>query len=175
MKTLVKTIDELQQDYENLPDDMKQDLSWWIRTFIQPAKRFNHLISSYGLKHLFEAVVREYVTNDQFKGAMLKAGYSPYDPAKLNWYFKIYKVSLHSDVVSFYDWCIAKYKGLDNAAGDLARDMSSDGCFPSTVAEKSVILNYLFRRGACEAAIDTFQRVWGCYESEVLNQDHHSR
>ena len=68
----------------------------------------------------------------------------------------------------FYDWCVSQYLKKDNAAGDLAQDMRSDSRFPRTIAEKSVILNYLRRRGACEAAIKTFHRVWERYQEEVL-------
>lgn len=164
----IMTVDEIQQEFEQLPEDMKHDLTWWIGEFIRPSKRFNHRESSYRLKHLFEAVVHNYISNDQFKGAMLNAGYAPYAPEERNWCFRIQKVNLQSEIVNFYDWCVSEFSNQDSAGGDLARGMRTDGLFPR-VANKSVILNYLRRRGTYEAAIDTFYRVWERYQDEVLN------
>lgn len=165
----METMEQIKAEYKHLSKDMKELLSWWIVEFMKPTKNINHLQSSYFLKHQFTAVVHEYVSNAQFKMAMQKAGYSPCDPTELNWHFRIRKVDIGPKVISFYDWCISNYVALDNAAGDLARDMRADRDCPKTVTEKSVLFNYLHRRRACEAAIDTFCRVWNLYDAEVLN------
>lgn len=48
--------------------------------------------TSYGLKHYFECFpMGFYITNGQFKGAMLKAGYKVKDKTALNWQFNIDK------------------------------------------------------------------------------------
>ncbi len=54
---------------------------------MEPAKSYEEQ-TSYGLKHNFE---REafYITNGQFKGAMLSLGYAPKDENALNWEFKV--------------------------------------------------------------------------------------
>ena len=59
--------------------------------------------TSYGIKHDFE---REgfYLTNGQFKGAMLAAGYDPEKANELNWTFKIKPVQgpgSHTDPEKF--------------------------------------------------------------------------
>jgi len=44
-------------------------------------------LTSYGMKHRFEAATKTYVTNGVFKGAMLAAGFEPKDPREQNWAF----------------------------------------------------------------------------------------
>ncbi|SPF47575.1 conserved hypothetical protein [Candidatus Desulfosporosinus infrequens] len=165
----METMEQIKAEYGNLSKDMKELLSWWLKEFVRPEKHYNHQQSSYRLKHLFEQVVHEYLSNGQLKMAMLKAGYKPLDQSELNWHFKIRKVDIRPKVKSFYDWCISNYENQDNPAGDLTRDMQGDRDYPETVAEKSVIINYLRRRRACKEALDTFNRVWNLYEDEVLN------
>lgn len=70
--------------------------------FIRPMKRVNE--SSYGLKHLFEGTERGfYVTNGQFKMAMLFAGFAPDDPRDHNWSYKRLWFSKDWDTKS-YPW-----------------------------------------------------------------------
>jgi hypothetical protein len=46
--------------------------------------------TSYGLKHIFERSDNGfYVTNDQFKAAMERCGFSPVKRSELNWRFRI--------------------------------------------------------------------------------------
>jgi hypothetical protein len=40
--------------------------------------------SSYGLKHLYKRETGNYVTNGQFKGAMILYGYDPINPRYIN-------------------------------------------------------------------------------------------
>lgn len=70
---------------------------------INKIKTFNTRHSSYGLKHLFERRYREvltgtfegsYVTNGQFKGAMLEAGFEVKDKSQLNWHFNVSEKSI---------------------------------------------------------------------------------
>ena len=62
----------------------------WIRENIRPRKTPNKMHTSYGLKHIFEESERGfYVTNNQFKDAMLTAGFAPVDPNRKNWWYCI--------------------------------------------------------------------------------------
>lgn len=79
-------------DYEELSQKEKLELSLWIYTHFEPSKRAYTKSSSYGLKHDFERDTRIYVTNGQFKGAMLARGYKVKDEKALNWYFKMKKI-----------------------------------------------------------------------------------
>lgn len=81
-------------EYHNLPEYKKQALKRWINKALKPfeTKQYYPHHSSYGLKHKFESsVVGFYVTNGQFKGAMLECGFIPKDQEELNWVFKLGK------------------------------------------------------------------------------------
>ena len=90
-----KAIDEAARLALDLPDEYDQlspaelaTLLEWIRLAIKPAKTAV-IGSSYGIKHDFEDVTYLYVTNGQFKGAMLAAGYAPVNRGERNWRFRI--------------------------------------------------------------------------------------
>lgn len=53
----------------------------------------NYDKSSYGLKHILEKDTGLYLTNNEFKDAMLMCGYEPINPNELNWYYQISKKS----------------------------------------------------------------------------------
>jgi hypothetical protein len=73
--------------YAKLPDGKKTALQGWIREALLPSDAKGHY-SSYGLKHAFaDSDVGFYVTNGEFKGAMLVAGYGPINRHALNWMF----------------------------------------------------------------------------------------
>lgn len=79
--------------WDELSEPDKLHLLRYIWANFEPMKRtakrqYNRNHSSYTLKHRYEAV-GSYVTNGQFKAAMLLCGYAPEDPAALNWRFKI--------------------------------------------------------------------------------------
>ncbi len=73
--------------YEKLSDAEKQALRYWIDHSVAYSRRADSS-TSYGLKHHFE---REgfYISNGQFKAAMVLAGHDPQDIYALNWIFKI--------------------------------------------------------------------------------------
>src|SRR5215207_4968493 len=73
--------------YDNLSPVEQATLLEWMRLAIKPAKTVAPS-TSYGIKHDFEKV-GFYITNGQFKGAMLTAGYPPANPNELNWEFRI--------------------------------------------------------------------------------------
>ena len=61
----------------------------WIRKNIIPRKTFNLTASSYRLKHYLERDTGLYLTNNEFKDAMLICGYTPYYENELNWHYRI--------------------------------------------------------------------------------------
>lgn len=61
----------------------------WIHYHISPASKTDTRHSSYSLKHMVENDIGFYITNNQFKDAMLLCGYQPVDANKTNWLFKI--------------------------------------------------------------------------------------
>lgn len=80
-------------DYElmtELPERYQKYLLEWIDDNISPAKRRNPRHSSYSLKHRFEHSEHGcYLTNNQFKDAMMAKGYMPTNQHDLNWQYKI--------------------------------------------------------------------------------------
>jgi len=85
----METMEQIKAEYDHLSKDMKELLNWWLNEFVKPEKHYNHIPSSYRLKHLFEEVVHEYLSNGQLKMAMLKAGFEPLNQTVLNWHFKL--------------------------------------------------------------------------------------
>ena len=82
-------------EYNDLTSKEKEVLNEWIREVLEPCriKSFSRSIpTSYGLKHRFQySDVGFYVTNGQFKGAMLVAGFEPAYHDDLNWRFRLSK------------------------------------------------------------------------------------
>lgn len=65
----------------------------WIRDNIRPRKTLMLERSSYGLKHDLQRDTKLYLTNNEFKDAMLLCGYQPVDANQLNWCYCISKRS----------------------------------------------------------------------------------
>lgn len=73
----------------DLPEEKKNACITWIKMNIYPRATKNPSITSYGLKHCLERDTGIYLTNNQFKDAMLECGYEPCDPNELNWHYRI--------------------------------------------------------------------------------------
>ena len=61
----------------------------WIRNNIYPRKTVLHGRTSYGIKHLLERDTGIYLTNNEFKDAMMVCGFDPHNPNALNWEYCI--------------------------------------------------------------------------------------
>jgi hypothetical protein len=75
-------------------------LLYWITKAMEPAKSYEEQ-TSYGLKHNFEHEAF-YITNEQFKGAMLSLGYAPKDDNVPNWEFKVKQREKRSTKIQRY-------------------------------------------------------------------------
>jgi len=75
-------------EYDSLSAEAKQAVQYWISKAIHSANRIASS-SSYGLKHDYERESKHYLSNGEFKGAMLAAGYTPVNKDEKNWLFKI--------------------------------------------------------------------------------------
>lgn len=84
--------------FDQLSLEAQQHLLDWIESGLIPKQGFNERHTSYGLKHMYESQTRDgqdhYVTNGEFKGAMLKLGFKVKDEAAKNWVFNISQKSL---------------------------------------------------------------------------------
>ncbi|MBQ9347511.1 MAG: hypothetical protein IJT94_09270 [Oscillibacter sp.] len=149
------------------PADEMESVMSWIRKNILPAGEILPGRTSYGLKHLLQHDTGLYLTNNEFKDAMLLSGFEPVNPKELNWRYRILLTrEINSNPSPFFKWTADKYTGQDSLKGDFADDMVRDFGFP-TVARKDVILRYLARHGACDGAVRAFKELWSEYEREA--------
>lgn len=65
----------------------------WIDENFSPRRTKLPDVTSYGLKHLLQRDINIYLTNNQFKDAMMHCGYMPVDPNTCNWIYRISKDS----------------------------------------------------------------------------------
>jgi len=138
----------------------------WIRANIRKSNRILQGRTSYGLKHVLEHDTGLYLTNNEFKDAMLLAGFKPVNPSELNWRYRIVLTSsINHNPSPFFQWA-KQYENEPNPCGDFVGDMLRDFTFP-VFAERGVILRYLFRSGACSGAVDAFKELWRAYEREA--------
>ena len=76
-------------DFE-LSDIEKKALDNWITLNILPQKTPNKNYTSYALKNLFEESQDGFfITNKQFKEAMVRCNFVPVNKNKLNWDFRV--------------------------------------------------------------------------------------
>lgn len=96
------TCEKGHEDYELISDGEKpqhmpkelfeQRVFEWIDEFVSPSKRTLTNASSYSLKHRLANWYKStglYLTNNQFKDAMMIKGYMPVNSDELNWQYKI--------------------------------------------------------------------------------------
>ena len=142
----------------------------WIRENVIPANDVCTGRSSYGMKHLLDSDIKQYLTNNQFKDAMLLSGYHPADPNELNWH---YRAVLKRDVIlnpsPFYHWVQDNYAGKDSPEGDFAEDMARKSSDFPMVADYQTIRSYLTGRHACDGAIRVFKSLWKRYEAAGIS------
>lgn len=69
-------------------------ISWIFNTLV-PSKSINNNVDSYWIKHKFsDSLLGFYISNGQFKGAMILAGYRSIDMGQQNWHFNIKQASI---------------------------------------------------------------------------------
>ncbi|GAB2553475.1 hypothetical protein [Gracilibacillus alcaliphilus] len=81
--------------YEELTVEQQRILQDWIYVNFETSERFHLINASNNLKNLFENSPEGfYITNGQFKGAMINAGYKVKDETERNWCFNVSKRSV---------------------------------------------------------------------------------
>ena len=147
------------------PIEVTQTVGKWIKNNIEHADSILEDCTSYGLKHLLEHDTGVYLTNNEFKDAMLLAGFEPVDPDVLNWEYRIFLTRDRIwSVNPFFNWAKAYHGNDDTPEGDFVRDMAGDEAFPSFANDK-IILEYLEKTGTCEAAKEAFRKLWREYKA----------
>lgn len=74
--------------FDDLTEEEQESLVKWIRENFSPTMTVDPVSTSYGYKHMYQRDSNRYVTNGQFKGAMLVLGHKPVDEAAFNWSFR---------------------------------------------------------------------------------------
>ena len=86
-------------------DEVKKAVDGWIGKNIRTAKKILRGRTSYGMKHILEHDTDIYLTNNEFKDAMLLAGYSPVNPGELNWRYRIVLTrDINDNHSPFFKW-----------------------------------------------------------------------
>lgn len=88
--------DPVRAEYGGLPHSLldettsSADLAAWIAWAFRPSMRGRRRCDedSYALKHRAERQIGRYVNEDEFKAAMVAAGYEPMNPRKGSWRFR---------------------------------------------------------------------------------------
>lgn len=153
-------------DDKLITDDLKhyeiKQIGDWIKENVISSKKVYDQ-SSYSLKHILQHDIELYLTNNQFKDAMLLAGYEPVDPDQLNWHFKIIlRRDINNNPNPFVSW--AKYKSDTLPEFDFIVDMMNDKEFP-IFGDHHIIIEYL-TENASDVAIESFQNLWRKYTEE---------
>lgn len=140
-------------------------VSEWIKRNIKRSENVDYRHTSYGLKHILEEDTGIYLTNNQFKDAMLLAGYEPANSCDLNWNFRIV---LKKEVVTipnpFIKYLYVINESLNKAERHFFEDALMDRKFP-VFADRGIILNHLIFKDADENCIRVFKKLWRDYKN----------
>ena len=141
-------------------------VSGWIKKNIRVGKKILQGHTSYGLKHILNHDIGIYLTNNEFKDALLLAGIKPVNPNELNWRYRIELTQeINYNPSPFFRWA-KKFEKDDTPFGDFARDMLQDFKFPA-FAEHDIIARYLERDNSCRDAKEVFEKMWRKYVEET--------
>ena len=159
------------QSFCELTSNQQEVLLSWIRDNFISMNTFNVQKTSYHMKHIFEED-NFYVTNGQFKGAMLKAGFRVKNPESDNWYFNVsnrspaFKMAMDRNrfegkIISFKDWLkTTDYRVFEKSTlGQLVNDILADD-FP-VACEKYILFKYLSTLS--ETQLSIFDKLYDNY------------
>lgn len=148
-------------------DNEMNIIKQWIDDNILSSTEILYSMNSYSLKHLLQHDTGIYLTNNEFKDAMLFAGYQPINPNDLNWkYCIVLKKTQNNNPSGFFIWA-KKYIKENSPQGDFVRDMIQDFDFPIQEDYK-IIEKYLERVVSCDSAKTAFRKLWREYIKQKL-------
>ena len=79
---------------KSIPPETQEKIFVWIKANVYPSQGVIFMdMTSYGMKHVLEDRMGLYMTNNQYKEAMLRCGFFPVDSQELNWLYRILKSS----------------------------------------------------------------------------------
>lgn len=135
----------------------------WIISSLEPSESVLET-DSYSLKHILHCETGVYLTNNEFKDAMLLAGYAPVDPDAPNWKFR---ASLLRDKIvnpsPFFSWAVQEYGDEDTPEGEFVRQVMETEDFP-VFADNEIIMKYLAVNGRQYGRGEVFRKLWKKWE-----------
>ena len=136
----------------------------WIKKNIIRSDKILWGKTSYGIKHDLENDIHLYMTNNQFKDAMLLAGYEPVDPNAKNWEYRIKLVyEINNNTSPFIEWLDHIKENIeDEWEKKFAYDAINDNEFP-IFANTDIVLNYLKDISACDECIKAGESLLSRY------------
>lgn len=144
------------------PSQELKVISNWIKKNIVPSDT-PYDGNNYSLKHLLEHDTGLYMTNNEFKDAMLLTGFLPVDPDALNWEYNIICFQeINMNPNPFFRWLLMygdMLGDIGSAETDFIDAVESDRDFPSFV-NHDLIRKYLEESDACEGILITFESLW---------------
>lgn len=173
----------------DLPEQERETVVAWIRQNLLFKRGTEVHSTSYGLKHILESDTHIYLTNNQFKDAMLVCGFEPVKETELNWTYyldrrspafllrrfpwevdRVLAASTDSDEhPCFYHWLLSKYLGKDSPEGDFAEDAEVNYAFYA-LNDFNLLNSHLRNHNACSEAIVVFKKLWKeyCHDMKIL-------
>lgn len=67
----------------------EQALDMWVALTLWPIQTINRKHTSYGLKHMCERDIGHYVSDEDMKAALLRAGFRAEEPSGRHWHFNV--------------------------------------------------------------------------------------
>lgn len=149
----------------NFTTEQIAQIGEWIRKNIRPSDQVYYR-NSYGLNHSLEEDTGIHMGHNEFKDAMVLAGYYPINPEAVNWSYRIsYLPEEMYNPNPFVHFLKMYYEHKD--APDILSRMLHDTTFP-VFANYGIIKHYLQEQGAGDQTIKEFERCWGLYQ-DFLN------
>lgn len=85
---------ECLEQFKQKDAEYQQKVIEWAENRLVKMKAKNGFVTSYGLKHICEKTIGQYVSNDYMKAALILCGFTSYDKNKLNQCYNITKRSV---------------------------------------------------------------------------------
>lgn len=152
-------------DQSLITDRASNVIQWvsdWIKNNIVPATNEPSTCDGNYLKRALEDSIGIYLTTNEFKDAMILAGYLPDDANVFDWKFSGIRLkSIMDNHNPFFQWAL-KYKDDETLNGKFVQTMIHDLKFP-VFADHDIIANHLCASTYTQSERFTFQYLWDGY------------
>lgn len=85
---------ECVEQFKKKDAEFQEKVIQWAESRLVKMKTKNPRVTSYGLKHICENAIGQYVHNDEMKAAMILCGFTSFNKNELNQFYNITKKSV---------------------------------------------------------------------------------